>query len=60
MVGEPCNVDAHANFPDLLMTNVCPWLCVHMYCTLYSCLVDQSEHHIHDTHKKQDTDKVKC
>ena len=32
-VGEPCNVDAHANILALFMTMLCPWLCVHMYCT---------------------------
>jgi len=74
IVGEPCNVDAHANFPDLLMTNVYPRLCVHMYgthythCTLhytlYTCLVDRSEHCIHpgdtthDTHKTQSDSNV--
>ena len=63
IVGEPCNVDAHANFSDLFMTNICAWMCVHMYCThctLYSCLVDGSEHRIHPgdtthTHMTQDT-----
>ena len=31
-VGEPCNVDAHANnIPALFM--LCPRLCLHMYCT---------------------------
>ena len=70
---EPCNVDAHGNIPDLFMTMLCPRLCVHMYCThctLYSCLLDRSEHCIHpgdtthDTHKththKTHTDTVKC
>ena len=67
IVGEPCNVDAHANFSALFMTNVCPRLCVHMYCAhcTYRCLVDRSQHLIHpgdtthDTHKTH-TDKVKC
>ena len=47
IVGEPCNVDAHAIIPALFMTMLCPRLCVHMYCTPYcDCtvvsLTDQS------------------
>ena len=48
IVGEPRNVDAPANIPDLFMTMLCTRLCVHMYCKywlwLFSCLVDWSEH----------------
>ena len=33
IVGEPCNVDAHANNPGLFMTMLCPQLCVRLYCT---------------------------
>ena len=30
IVGEPCNVDAHANIP------IVPMLCVDMYCTVHT------------------------
>ena len=69
LVGEPCNVNSHANIPALFKTMLCPWLCVHMYCThwlwLYSCLINQSEHRIHPedttyTHTTQHTYRVKC
>ena len=33
IAGEPCNVDAHANNLGLLMTMLCPQLCVCLYCT---------------------------
>ena len=33
IVGEPCNVDAHANNPGLFMTMLCPWLRAHLYST---------------------------
>ena len=29
-VEEPCNVDACANNPGLIMTMFCPWLCVRL------------------------------
>ena len=42
IVREPCNVGPHANILALFMGMLCPWLCVHIYCThwlwLYSCL----------------------
>ena len=41
IVGEPCNVDAHAKIPALFRTTLCPRLCVHMHCKhwlwWYSC-----------------------
>ena len=43
IVGEPCNVHAHANNPGLFMTMLCQRLCVSMYCTPvhtdYDCTV---------------------
>ena len=33
IVGEPCNVEAHANIPALFITMLCPRLCAHMCCT---------------------------
>ena len=33
IVGEPCNVNAHANNPGLFMTMLSPLLCVRLYWT---------------------------
>ena len=74
IVGEPYNVDAHANIPDQFMTILCPRLCVHMYFThwlwLYSCLSSltarsiasiQGTPHTHTRHTTHDTShRVKC
>ena len=65
IVGEPYNVDTHANNPGLFKTMLCPWLCVRLYCTpvhtdcdcTVVSLTDQSiasiqgTPHTHDTHK---------
>ena len=37
IVGEPCNVDAHAKILGLFMNMLCQRLCVRMYC-MYSFL----------------------
>ena len=31
IVGEPCNVDTHANMTALFKTMLCPRLCVHIH-----------------------------
>ena len=44
------NVDAQAKIPGLFLNLLCPWLCVHTYCTdvlSHMFLSDQSEHRIH-------------
>ena len=57
IVGELCNINAHAKIPAIFITMLCP-RCAHVVCThvlynttywlwLYSCLVDRSEHRIH-------------
>ena len=33
IIGEPCNIDAHAFIPAVLMTMLCARLGEHMYCT---------------------------
>ena len=64
IVGEPCNVDAHAKIPALFITMFCP-LCAHDVCThvlyncthwlwLFRCLVDHSEQRIHPGDTTQD------
>ena len=73
IVGEPCNVNSHANIPALFMTILCLCLGVQIYCThwlwQYSCLVGRSEHcihpgdtthtsHTHPTHTKQTESNV--
>ena len=40
IVGEPCNVDAHAIIPALFITM--PMLCVHMYCTTVHAECDRT------------------
>ena len=72
IVGEQCNVDAHANNPGLFMTMLCPRLCVRLYCTpvhtdcdcTVVSLTDQSivsiqgTPHKHDTHMTQTKSNV--
>ena len=76
IVGEQCNVDACANILALFMIMLCPWLCVHMYCShclwLYICLSSLTDHgtpqtqthrqtHTHThTHTHHTNIRVKC
>ena len=55
IVGEPYNADAHAKVPALFKSMLCPRLCVHIYCILYTLIVtvqlsflsDRFKHRIH-------------
>ena len=60
IVGEPCNVDTHANIHDLFMTMLCPQLCVLNTCTVtvqLSCWLTRASdpsrgHHTHTRHRQ--------